>query len=434
MNRRFLSIGSAIGLVIVLLAGCSSGGGSATPAFIHIEEGVEETAVALTATARANPTPTPGPSPTPTATSTPYAIPTNPPDFDGSTVITTVGRQALTLSDYQKHVRFDRYRLLYPVVKLAERNGVTRTLDLTRAENQYLVSLFTTLADSYSFGRQSRRLMVIDAVIEQEARRRGIEVDPNQFNAKLLSFLGLIVGEKGQMPPEFEERYAEFLQGLRTYAAMSEEEFRKIVRARTLYDQLEFVIGHEPGAVNISQQTRVGVQVRDIILSDYMTALLVAGRVRNGESLHDVAASLGFERPAQDWRVLRWGEQGITDEIRQAIYRAAPGEVIGPLPTGQSWYVAQVGTEVHDVPSPEDVDALRQQHFLNWIEGRMTDPTYVVDYENWLPYTPQEPLPRDVSPLLRDENFTLPENMPTYEELFGLSEPTPTAAVTPTDK
>jgi hypothetical protein len=316
---------------MVGLAACSSGGGSATPAFIHIEEGVEETAVALTATARANPTPTPGPSPTPTATSTPYAIPTNPPDFDGSTVITTVGRQALTLADYQKHVRFDRYRLLYPVVKLAERNGVARTLDLTRSENQYLVSLFTTLADSYSFGRQSRRLMIIDAVVEQEARRRGIEVDPNQFNAKLLSFLGLIVGEKGQMPPEFEERYAEFLQGLRTYADMSEEEFRKIVRARTLYDQLEFVIGHEPGAVNISEQARVGVQVRDIILSDYMTALLVAERVRDGESLHDVAASLGFARPEQDWRVLRWGEQGITDEIRQAVYRAAPGDVIGPL-------------------------------------------------------------------------------------------------------
>lgn len=431
MSRRWLVLGAVIGIVIVALGGCSSGGGSATPAFIHIEEGAEETAVALTATARANPTPTPGPSPTPTATSTPYAIPTNPPDFDGSTVITTVGRQALTLADYQKHVRFDRYRLLYPVIKLAERNGTKQVLDLTRAENQYLVSLFTTLADSYSFGRQSRRLMVIDAVIEQEARRRGVEVDPNQFNAKLLSFLGLIVGEKGQMPPEFEARYAEFLQGLRTYANMSEEEFRKIVRARTLYDQLEFIIGHEPGAVSISEQARVGVQVRDIILSDYLTAALVVERVRGGESLHDVAASLGFERPAQDWRVLRWGEQGITDEIRQAIYRAAPGDVIGPLPTGQRWYVAQVGTEVHDVPSPEDVDALRQQHFLDWIEGRMTDPTYVVDYENWLPYTPQEPLPRDVSPLLRDENFILPENLPSYEELFGLSEPTPTAAVTP---
>ncbi len=431
MSSRILS-GWAVGVVVLLtlgLAACSSGSAD-DPGFIHIEEGAEETAIAQTAIALASATPTPGPSPTPVPTGTPYAIPTNPPDLDASMVITRVGNTDLTLEDYQKYVRFDRYRLLYPIVKLVERHGPERILDLSNSDNDYVAGLLVTLADSYSLGSQSHRLMIIDQIALQEARRRGLDVNTQQFDAKLLGFLGLIVGENGQMPPEFEERYDEFLEGLETYAGMTEEEFRKIVRARTLYSQLEFIMSHEPGVVDLEQTARVGVQVQDIVLPELETAEAVVERLEAGEALRDVAQSLGYNPASEEeWRVLRWSEEGITEDVRQAVVKAAPNDVIGPIEIPQGYYVARVGTEVFDVLSPEDVDALRKDYFLNWVESQMDDPEYVIDYDNWLDYTPQEPLPHDVSPLLRDENFTLPddEQAAIFEQIFGLTPELPGA-------
>jgi hypothetical protein len=40
----------------------------------------------------------------------------------------------------------------------------------------------------------------------------------------------------------------------------------------------------------------------------------------------------------------------------------------------------------------------------------MDDPEFVVDYDNWFDLIPQDPLPRDISPLLHDENFILPDD------------------------
>jgi hypothetical protein len=48
----------------------------------------------------------------------------------------------------------------------------------------------------------------------------------------------------------------------------------------------------------------------------------------------------------------------------------------------------------------------------------------VTDYQNWIDDTPQDPLPQDVSPLLRDENFIRPANE-VQQALEGTASPTP---------
>jgi hypothetical protein len=77
-----------------------------------------------------------------------------------------------------------------------------------------------------------------------------------------------------------------------------------------------------------------------------------------------------------------------------------------------------------DFLSPEQIDKLRQQHYLDWVEGQMDDPAVVTDYQNWIDDTPQDPLPQDVSPLLRDENFIRPANE-VQQALEGTASPTP---------
>jgi len=415
MKRHIVIWVLLLAIGVVVLGACSTNDPD-NPGFVHVEEGAAETQAAQTAAAVANPTATTGATPTSTTTGTPYVIPTDPPDLDGSTVITRVGNEDLTLADFQKHVRFDRYRLLYLIVKLAEKYGPEQILDLTKQDNLYVASLFETLADSYSLGVQSQRLMVIESIALQEAIRRGMELDPFQFDAKLAEYLGLQVTDGGALPPEFDERYAEFLQGIKTYANMSEEEFRRIVRARTLYNQLEFLISHEPDAIPTDQEARVGVEMQDIVVTSEAEAQIIADRLRDGELLKDIAISLGYTPSSPDSsRVLRWSDPNLTDEILTAVFEANPGDIVGPIAMPQGWYVGKVGEEVFDTLSPDDIDTLREQYFLLWIEGRMDDPDFVVDYDNWVEHTPQEPLPQDVSPLLRDENITLPEPTPTSE-------------------
>jgi len=423
-NKRILLALSAIVALAALLAAC---GGSEEQGFVFIDEDATATHIALTEIARAHPSATPGPSPTPTATSTPYFRPTDPPDYEGERVITRVGADEITLDEYRQRVRFDRYRLLYPIMKLAEKYGTERLFDLTRDENQYLASLFATLADSYSFGKQSHRLMVIESIAEQEAKRRGLEVDPYKFDSMTAQWLGLQVDENGQLPPEFQARYDEFIQGIETYAGMSEEQFRRIIRAQTYYDQLKFLIGQE-APINTEHEAVVGVRMEDIVVDSEAEALQVAERLAAGEPLRAIAADLGYDTSnTEDTRVLRISDPNLPDALLQTIFNAQPGQIVGPVLIPQGWYVGRVGQPVFDMLSPQDIEKLREEYFLDWIEGRMDDPEYVEDYGDWVDYTPQEPLPRDVSPLMHDENFTLPEVTPLPFEEGIYDEATPPA-------
>ncbi|MBN2305560.1 MAG: peptidyl-prolyl cis-trans isomerase [Anaerolineae bacterium] len=428
-----------IGLLVFGLAACSSSDNSGV---VHIDVGGTKTqAAAQTLTSAAPP-----PSPTPPAgtaesaesaddaasdtapASTPYAIPTDSPDLPpGDTVVTRVGNEDITLDALRQRVRFERWRYLYRIARLAEKYGTDQILDLSIPENAFVASTFETLADSYSFGGQVHRLMVLDAIVFQEALRRDIEVDPLQFNAQLAQYLDLTVGDGGSLPPEFEDVYAAYLEQMEIYSGMNEEQFRRLIRARTLYAQLQFLISNEPEAVPASSMGRVGVQVQDIVMSTEAQAQDVAARLARGEVLRDIAMSYGLSPTGEGtWRIFRWSDSNLTADVIEAVGYASPGDIVGPISIPQGWYVALVGEEVFDILSPTDVDALREQHFLNWIEGLMDDPAYMEDFENWERHIPQEPLPRDVSPLLVEENFVFP---PTATPTLA---PAPTATATAT--
>lgn len=425
MKRRRLSFGVIVAVMVLAaaLAACSADE-TDDPGFVHIEEGAAETRLAQTALALSTPTDTPDPNPTPFDTPVPYVRPTDPPEMDGDTVITRVGSDEITLNEYRKRVRFDRYRLLYPIAKLAEKYGTQQLFDLTNEDNWYVSSLFTTLADSYSFGGQSHRVMIVESIAAQEARRRGIEVETARYDAKMAEWLGLQVGDAGALPADFDARYEEFVAGIDTFAGMSEEEFRRIIRDQTLYDQLRFEIQQEAD-INAGE-SRVGVQVQDLIVATEAEAQTIADRLRAGEALRDIALSLGYQQTNPNTeRVVSAGDDTLPETLVDQILSAGQGAVIGPEPLADGWYVAKVGAQVNDMITPEEIDAIRRDYFLNWVETQMDDPAMVEDFDNWMAYTPQEPLPRDVSPLMREENMRLPAD--TGDPLFpDLEDPTDT--------
>lgn len=431
MASRVIESGVVIMVLALGLAACSSGGAEV----IHVEDGADETAQAQTAAALQAATPS-EPTSTPLPEGTPYVIPTTPPDIDDALVITRVGNEEITLGEFRKRVRFERWYPLYQLAALVEKNGPAQVLDLTLEENMSTASLFVTLADSNSFGRQVHRLMVIDAITMEEARRRDLEVDPNQFNARLAGYLGMVVGEGGALPPEFDAAYADFLAKMTAYTGLTEEEFRRFARARTLYSQLKQLIGHEPGAVPSTAQGQIGIEVQDILVETPEIAQSVITRLGKGESMRDIALSLGLA-PTGDsvTRVLRRSDPNVPDDVLTAVYAAEPGAIVGPMLTAQGWYVAVVGNQVFDVMTPEDVEAAREDYFLDWVEGQMDDPEYVEDYGNWFDSIPQEPLPRDVSPYFQEEYMVLPvyvdpvtgESVDPYAEFYTTEEPEATS-------
>ncbi len=411
--RRIICSGGLLLLLILMalgLAACDLSDDGENQGFVHIEEGSTETPLALTAEAEAHPSVTPGSSPTPLPTNEPYIIPTSDPDVDQDMVITRVGNETITLSAYQKQVRFERWFRLYQLAGLVEKHGADQILDLRKQENAQVSSLFATLADSVTFGEQVQRIMIIDKIAQQEALRRGVELDPYQFDAKLVQYLTLQLGEGAQLPPEFDERYADFLASMAIYTGMTEEEFRRIVRARTLYTQLEFIISNQPEAIQAAENAPAGVEVQDIVVETEESARDVISRLQTGETMREIAVSLGFV-PNDDieWRTVRAGDTALPEDVLNALLSASAGAIIGPMATEYGWYVAVIGEPVMDILSPDEISALKKRYFLDWVEALMDDPDYVEDLNNWHDYIPQEPLPQDVSPLLRDENVILPE-------------------------
>ncbi|MBN1565993.1 MAG: peptidyl-prolyl cis-trans isomerase [Anaerolineae bacterium] len=393
----------------LILAACDSDDNTSHQGYIHIDESGTQTAVAITQVARANPSPTPGPSPTPLPTLEPYNSPTPDPDMDQTQVIMRVGRDAITLAEFQQQVRFERWRWLYQIVQHLEQQGTPPVLDLNDAANEQIAAVFTTVADTDLLGSEVQRIMIIDAIITQEARRRGIDVDPYQFNAILAQYLGLSVNTTGELPPEFDAVYADFLASMTTYTGLTEEEFRRIIRARTLYEQLQFIIMNQPETNQAAADASTGVAVHDLLLATEDLADEVVTRLQSGETLDEVAASLGFVRNAdQAQHIVRRDDDTLPDAILSALFAASPGAVVGPFEMTQGWYVAVAGDPVFDLLSVEEVNTFKQQIFLDWVEAQMDDPDTVQAFANWRDHIPTDPQPRDLSPLLSDANVIWP--------------------------
>jgi hypothetical protein len=398
---------SVILLLELALAACSDDNNGGV---VHIVQGDAETQAALTQVAHEHPSATPGPSPTPTITPTPYIMSTLDPSVDGSMVITRVGAENITLDDFQKQVRFERWYRLWQLARQVEEHGPEQILDLRISDNSWVSSLFATLADTYSFGIQVQRIMVIDSIARQESASREMSVNPDMFNNKLAQFLAMQVGEGGALPPEFDAAYQQFITDMTTYTGLTEEEFRDIVRARTLYSELEYLISNDPDAIPDASAGQQGVQVQDILLDTEEEAQQVIDRLQEGDAMHVIAADLGYSSTGSDqWRSVGYGTQNMPTELIDLIFASKPGDVIGPLQTQQGWYVVIVGEPSLNMLSPTEIENLRKQYFLNWVESRMDDTSYVEDFQNWEEYIPQEPIPQDVSPMLRDEYVTLPE-------------------------
>jgi hypothetical protein len=375
---------------------------------------------AQTRIAQTNAPPTAGPSPSPSATSTPYLTPTQFPDADPSTIVAKVGNREITLAEYQARVRYERWLPLVGLRRSVRRQGADQVLDLTKPENTQMVALFYTLNDPESMGTQTMNVMLTDQIVLREAAVLDLELSQTAYYGRVAARIGVelesgvnIDTPEDLLPPEWDEAYAAFIEEMELYTGMTEAQFIETVEALVYYDQLLEVIGEQ---APLEEEGIIAVNVEDLLLNSREDALEVIDRLRDGGALRSVATSYGLEPQSGDTvRTVRRrdadaSEQGLPADIVDAVFDASAGDVIGPFATDAGWYVARIIDLDLDFLQADDVGAARTEFFRQWIISRLDDPTYTVDYENWMDFIPTDPLPKDVSPLMRDEAFTLPDD------------------------
>lgn len=403
-------------IVLVALSAC--GGERPTPI-------VYRPTVAVTETAAANQTlthqpPTAGPSPTPTPTSTPYQTATPFPDADPLVVVAKVGNREVTLAEFQARVRYERWLPLQAIARRLDREGPSRILDLTLPENAQTRALFYTLGNVESMGVQTMNAILTEQVILREAALRDLELDQIFYDARVAARIGVELGAGGARPRNWDSAYASFIAEMQLYTGMSEQQFVEHMRALTYYDQLGQIIGALAPRPDARSVTAVSVQ--DLLLDSREAAVQVTSRLRDGESIIAIAVDYGLtSSTGQYQRTVKRSEEGLPEAIIESIFAAEEGDVIGPFATDSGWYVARIGGVELDIARPSDLEANRKEFLRLWIVERLEDPNYTTNYENWHDFIPTDPLPRDVSPMMRDEFFKQPS-----DPFVGIGEPTPT--------
>lgn len=417
LTKRGLWLTLLLLVLVLLVAACRDE--KVTPIVQSDRQNIENatgTAYALT-----NAPPTAGPSPTPTITPTPYQTPTPFPEADPEAIVATVGNREITLAEFQARVRYERWLPFYAIVRnMADANY--DLLDLSLPQNsETLALIYTVNGDPNSFASQVLNVMITEQIVLQEAAKMDLEMEQTIFDGRLAARIGITLGEGGARPDSWDEAYETFLTDMQLYSAMSEAQFLEHIRALAYYQQMSEIIGAQaelPRDQIISQAT-----VQDIIMDTRDDALDVIDRLGEGEQLFALAREYGkLPTEGSTERDITRGTEGLPDAIKTAIFDAEEGDIIGPFPTSEGWYLALVVSFVVDIPQPADLQAVREEHYRQWILERMDDPEYTINHDNWLSFVPKDPLPRDISPLLSDDNFVLPDS--PFEEIDGAT-PTP---------
>ena len=378
-----------------------------------------QTRIALT-----NAPPTSGPSPTPTITPSPYMTATQFPDADPEMIVARVGDVDITLAQFQARVRYERWLPLYALSRNIESYGYERILDLTQPENAQTLALFYTLGDYESMGFQSLDLILLEQVVLQEAGRRDLELEQTFYDGRIAARIGVQLLANGVRPDRWDEAYETFIADMTLYTGMTESDFLAVMRALTYYDQLSRIIGDDAPITDVDEEGITRVAVQDILLNTETDAVEAIALMQDGTPVQSIARQYGLESSSADTRrIVRRGDETLPADVVDVLFDASEGDIVGPIPTNNGWYVAVVLEQELDILQPGDIDQIREDYYRDWLNERLDNPELVVDFDNWGDFIPTDPLPRDVSPFMEDEYFVLPPD--PYENSGATRTPAP---------
>lgn len=306
--------------------------------------------------------------------------------------VARVNGELILAGQYQKRVRFQRLAMVRFITEV-EQQAATAPDEESRG---FYRQLLLQAQQEYARvpGRVLERL-IEEALVGQEAARRGLVVSEEQLEAEIRRRLGFGGQPDGQQsaptppptaeaggdtlptpepppggrptpdPRDFPRAYEEYLATLRAQTGMSELDFREMARVDLLRAALEASLQAEiPERVT-------HVELSHIQLPDRESALAALGRVGAGESFEEVAAEVSTDEATRSQGgSLGWVPRGVWGQaFDQVAFELTPGEVSQPVPTAGGWHLLKALGPVEERPlSQEHRRLLESQAYGRWLE------------------------------------------------------------------
>jgi parvulin-like peptidyl-prolyl isomerase len=158
---------------------------------------------------------------------------------------------------------------------------------------------------------------------------------------------------------------------------------------------------------NADGDTQINAQT--ILVATQSLANDLKQRAEKGEDFAALACANSLDKTAGNGGDLGYVDPfTLSDEVASAIQASTGYGLIGPIATKQGFEVIHYEDRKTNVPNPEQVGAAQTRAYNTWLSARASSNFVVALNETWPQAIPADPLPRDVSPLMREERFGLP--------------------------
>ena len=344
--------------------------------------------------------------------------------------VAVVNGEVISLAEFQKAVRFQRYQLIARYSQIAE------TMQLFGSDpqtsqffEQQLQQVQLALDDTATLGRDVLNNLVEDRLIRQEAARRGMTVSTDEVDALFREFFDYYpngtptptvtptpaptrvpptvdptraatltaaptltptatleptaTSTPGPAPtatptstprptatPYTEEGYATVVAGysasLREQANLNEADFRRLSIEARIYRDK---VTEALGAE--ATFPPVEVHARHILVDDQATALAILEKLRAGDDWAALAAEFSKDSSnAQDGGDLGWFGRGqMVAEFEEVAFTLPVGELGEPVQTQFGWHIIQV-LEQRSPETATELDQARQMALDEWLEAQ----------------------------------------------------------------
>jgi hypothetical protein len=219
-----------------------------------------------------------------------------------------------------------------------------------------------TSTDAATVAYQVLERIEDNEVIAQSASDLGVTVTPEEISADIDQDLSAAIG--GNTTPtteEMDELYAQFLEGMK----ISDEDYREIVAAELLREKVTDYIDENEVPHEAEQVYLHIIPMDDEELAGNVTAML-----RGGGNFTEAAAEYSVvPEIAAAGGDVGWLPRGMYPELDDVIFSLEVGNVTGPLPVGQQYYIAMVSDTAESMLVPDEYrDVLVNAGFAGWLE------------------------------------------------------------------
>ncbi|MFQ5854421.1 MAG: peptidylprolyl isomerase [Anaerolineae bacterium] len=279
--------------------------------------------------------------------------------------VAVVNGQAITTRKYQQMVNYQRFNVL------------SRLGD--QIDPQVLVSFFESQLPQTVLDN------VIEQVfIEQKAAEEGITVTDQEVQEAIERALGFTGDEPAPTAPtdagvtttlpagsvtreEFNERYRNFLETLKTQAGVSESQYREILRGELLREKIRELIAADVPV------TAPQVHARHILVETEEEAQEIRQRLLDGEDFATVAKELSTDTgTAEKGGDLGWFGLGtMVPEFEKVAFNEPIGKISEPVKSQSGYHIIEVlERDDNRALSPSELDEARQNSFSRWLDER----------------------------------------------------------------